>query len=372
MRRRVPEARTRPPALATGTGAPEKVAHQKSGADQDHSLERGCSFQVAVGRASHVARRICRIRRAGRIRGDSLAASRVVAHSGRDLGRVDRGLGWVCPLTPLENAWRVRAGESGYSGGAIDHYVVSALYPAGSPEQCSGSSAHVWSHKRHRVLGRVSPQAPSAHLNTSHGDMIGFAGTPAGRDGQPLPVRRPAICAILAEQAGDAWRRPYPRARNPCERRATRPYRAQSMQPSCMPRRLARPSGVVTRSARLPRRVVAHVLCVSALEIRDPLPFIVEDEIRRSPARSLQWSAASLALSHPSCWTTATRDCTARAGEEQAGSRPVGAEPARSIHQRSSVVAVRVPMCRTRPIARRRPLSIVGGRTKRVCRSRVV
>ena len=39
--------------------------------------------------------------------------------------------GWVCPLTPLENAWRVRAGESGYSGGFIDHYVVSALYPAG-------------------------------------------------------------------------------------------------------------------------------------------------------------------------------------------------------------------------------------------------
>ena len=36
--------------------------------------------------------------------------------------------GWICPLTPLENAWRVRAGEMGYSGGFIDHYVVSALY----------------------------------------------------------------------------------------------------------------------------------------------------------------------------------------------------------------------------------------------------
>jgi Protein of Unknown function (DUF2784) len=39
--------------------------------------------------------------------------------------------GWICPLTPLENAWRVRAGEMGYGGGFIDHYVVSALYPAG-------------------------------------------------------------------------------------------------------------------------------------------------------------------------------------------------------------------------------------------------
>ena len=39
--------------------------------------------------------------------------------------------GWICPLTPLENAWRARAGERGYSGGFIDHYIVSALYPAG-------------------------------------------------------------------------------------------------------------------------------------------------------------------------------------------------------------------------------------------------
>jgi uncharacterized protein DUF2784 len=39
--------------------------------------------------------------------------------------------GWVCPLTPLENAFRVRAGEAGYGGGFIEHYVVPALYPAG-------------------------------------------------------------------------------------------------------------------------------------------------------------------------------------------------------------------------------------------------
>ena len=39
--------------------------------------------------------------------------------------------GWVCPLTPLENALRVRAGEAGYGGGFIEHYVVPALYPAG-------------------------------------------------------------------------------------------------------------------------------------------------------------------------------------------------------------------------------------------------
>jgi hypothetical protein len=39
--------------------------------------------------------------------------------------------GWICPLTPLENALRERAGQAGYSGGFIEHYVLGALYPAG-------------------------------------------------------------------------------------------------------------------------------------------------------------------------------------------------------------------------------------------------
>ena len=36
-----------------------------------------------------------------------------------------------CPLTPLENQWRRAAGESGYAGGFIEHYVVPVLYPEG-------------------------------------------------------------------------------------------------------------------------------------------------------------------------------------------------------------------------------------------------
>jgi hypothetical protein len=39
--------------------------------------------------------------------------------------------GRVCPLTPLENALRSRGGEAGYSGGFIEHYIVSVLYPPG-------------------------------------------------------------------------------------------------------------------------------------------------------------------------------------------------------------------------------------------------
>lgn len=39
--------------------------------------------------------------------------------------------GRICPLTPLEVSLRRRAGESGYAGGFIDHYVGPILYPAG-------------------------------------------------------------------------------------------------------------------------------------------------------------------------------------------------------------------------------------------------
>ena len=37
----------------------------------------------------------------------------------------------ICPLTPLENALRRRAGEAGYPGGFVEHYVMPILYPVG-------------------------------------------------------------------------------------------------------------------------------------------------------------------------------------------------------------------------------------------------
>ncbi|OZI44820.1 hypothetical protein CEK29_09025 [Bordetella genomosp. 5] len=39
--------------------------------------------------------------------------------------------GGICPLTPLENDLRWRAGQEGYEGGFIAHYVWSLLYPEG-------------------------------------------------------------------------------------------------------------------------------------------------------------------------------------------------------------------------------------------------
>lgn len=39
-------------------------------------------------------------------------------------------LGWVCPLTPLENHFRLLAGGSSYSGDFILRYLVPIIYPA--------------------------------------------------------------------------------------------------------------------------------------------------------------------------------------------------------------------------------------------------
>jgi hypothetical protein len=39
--------------------------------------------------------------------------------------------GWICPLTPLENRFRQLAGEIGYAGGFIEHYLIPVIYPTG-------------------------------------------------------------------------------------------------------------------------------------------------------------------------------------------------------------------------------------------------
>jgi Protein of Unknown function (DUF2784) len=39
--------------------------------------------------------------------------------------------GGICPLTPLENALRRKAGLAGYQGGFVEHYILPVLYPAG-------------------------------------------------------------------------------------------------------------------------------------------------------------------------------------------------------------------------------------------------
>jgi hypothetical protein len=37
----------------------------------------------------------------------------------------------ICPLTPLENSLRQRAGQRGYDGSFIDHHLGALIYPQG-------------------------------------------------------------------------------------------------------------------------------------------------------------------------------------------------------------------------------------------------
>ncbi len=46
-------------------------------------------------------------------------------------GAVIEFVGFICPLTPLENWLRMRGGEAGYSGGFIAHYITAVIYPEG-------------------------------------------------------------------------------------------------------------------------------------------------------------------------------------------------------------------------------------------------
>lgn len=39
--------------------------------------------------------------------------------------------GGICPLTHLENAWRLRAGQQGYATSFVEHHLLGVIYPDG-------------------------------------------------------------------------------------------------------------------------------------------------------------------------------------------------------------------------------------------------
>lgn len=39
--------------------------------------------------------------------------------------------GGLCPLTPIEQRWREAAGEAGYRGSFVEHYLTVVIYPEG-------------------------------------------------------------------------------------------------------------------------------------------------------------------------------------------------------------------------------------------------
>ncbi len=40
-------------------------------------------------------------------------------------------MGWICPLTPLENRLRAQARVGIYEGGFIENYLLAVIYPPG-------------------------------------------------------------------------------------------------------------------------------------------------------------------------------------------------------------------------------------------------
>jgi hypothetical protein len=69
--------------------------------------------------------------------------------------------GRLCPLTTGENAFRQRAGDSGYPGGFIEHYLVPLIYPAGLTRELQwllaallllvNVAAYAWAWRRRRL-----------------------------------------------------------------------------------------------------------------------------------------------------------------------------------------------------------------------------
>ncbi len=51
--------------------------------------------------------------------------------------------GRICPLTYVENYLRGRAGQTGYSEGFIEHYLLPVIYPAGLTRQVQFALAAV-------------------------------------------------------------------------------------------------------------------------------------------------------------------------------------------------------------------------------------
>ena len=75
--------------------------------------------------------------------------------------------GRVCPLTAWEQGLRGLAGEAGYEGGFIDHYLMPLIYPTDAPATMHlvlgalvvaiNATVYAWLFARARRPRRISP-----------------------------------------------------------------------------------------------------------------------------------------------------------------------------------------------------------------------
>ena len=65
---------------------------------------------------------------------------------------------WTCPLTPLEQGLRRRAGQQAYAGSWIRHYIEPLVRPLGMPrrlELVAGISVVVWNLVVYAIVLRL-------------------------------------------------------------------------------------------------------------------------------------------------------------------------------------------------------------------------
>jgi hypothetical protein len=109
----------------------------------------------------------------------------------------------VCPLTPLENRFRYLAGQAGYEGGFIQHYIAPLVYPGVMPERwglISGSSVLIWNVL---IYTLVVTQRRSGPLRTAR---IAYRGSRRVRD-KPRPATGGPHAGSEELQRPPWWRR---------------------------------------------------------------------------------------------------------------------------------------------------------------------
>lgn len=77
--------------------------------------------------------------------------------------------GRLCPLTSIENGFRVRAGQSGYAASFVEHYLLGVIYPSGLTREVQfvlaamvvaiNIAIYLWLFLRHRSYFKRRPCA---------------------------------------------------------------------------------------------------------------------------------------------------------------------------------------------------------------------
>jgi uncharacterized protein DUF2784 len=73
--------------------------------------------------------------------------------------------GWICPLTPLEDLLRERAGMAAYRGDFIEQYLLFVLYPSGLTRRTQFVLGTIALAVNAFIYGRLIAHAVRRHLS---------------------------------------------------------------------------------------------------------------------------------------------------------------------------------------------------------------